>query len=74
MHQADPIIERNPDILGGMPVFAGTRVPLQTLLDYFEAGKALAEFLADFPTVTREQAIAALRLAKEALLGDARSA
>ncbi len=74
MPHADPVIERNPDILGGTPVFAGTRVPLQSLMDYLEAGKALADFLSDFPTVTREQAIAALRLAKEALLGDARSA
>ncbi len=74
MPHADSVIERNPSILGGTPIFAGTRVPLQTFMDYLEAGKPLAEFLADFPTVTREKAIAALRLAREALLGDARSA
>ena len=74
MTDAQSVIQRSPDILGGTPVFAGTRVPLRTLLDYLEAGQALREFLDDFPTVTQEQAIAALRLAKEALLGNARSA
>ncbi|MGB6362766.1 MAG: DUF433 domain-containing protein [Thermoanaerobaculia bacterium] len=68
------VIEQNPSILGGTPVFAGTRVPFQALIDYLEAGQPLAEFLDDFPTVTREQAIAALEEAKEALLADARSA
>ena len=53
------MIERSPDILGGTPVFAGTRVPVQTLMDYLEAGDRLEDFLGDFPTVTREQAIAA---------------
>lgn len=56
-------IHSSPDILGGTPVFYGTRVPVRTLLDYLEAGEPLAEFLEDFPTVTREQATAALRLA-----------
>lgn len=55
-------------------MFAGTRVPFQALIDYLEAGQPLTEFLDDFPTVTREQAIAALEEAKEALLADARSA
>jgi uncharacterized protein (DUF433 family) len=68
------VITRDPAVLGGAPVFAGTRVPVQTLIDYFEAGQSLAEFLADFPTVTREQAIAALEAVKRALLSDARPA
>jgi uncharacterized protein (DUF433 family) len=68
------VITSDPAVLGGAPVFAGTRVPVQTLIDYLEAGQALADFLADFPTVTREQAIAALEAAKQALLADARPA
>ena len=68
------VIEQNPNILSGTPVFAGTRVPFQALIDYLEAGQPLTEFLDDFPTVTREQAIAALEEAKEALLADAHSA
>ena len=63
-----PVVHSDPEIMGGTPVFVGTRVPLQTLLDYLEAGDRLGEFLEDFPTVTREQAIAALEQAKEALL------
>ena len=58
----------DPETLGGMPVFVGTRVPFQTLMDYLEEGQTLTEFLADFPTVTREQAVAALEVAKEAVL------
>ena len=63
---------QRPEIMGGTPVFVGTRVPLATLLDYLEAGQPLSEFLEDFPTVTREQAVAALEQAKEALLARAR--
>jgi uncharacterized protein (DUF433 family) len=59
------LVHRDPDILGGTPVFAGTRVPVQTLLDYLEAGDSLNEFLDHFPSVSREQAVAALELAKE---------
>lgn len=55
-----PVVHSDPEILGGTPVFLGTRVPFQTLLDYLEAGDTLDEFLDDFPTVTREQAITAL--------------
>lgn len=62
------VIQVDPDILSGTPVFAGTRVPVQTLLEYLEHGRSLTEFLADFPTVTHDQAIAALQEAKEALL------
>ena len=65
------VVHSEAGILGGTPVFVGTRVPFQTLLDYLEAGDSLDEFLDDFPTVTREQAIAALEQAKEALLADA---
>ena len=64
----EPVIHSDPEILGGTPVFVGTRVPLATLLDYLEAGQPLSEFLEDFPTVTRKQAVSALQRAKEALL------
>jgi uncharacterized protein (DUF433 family) len=68
------VIIRDPEILSGMPVFAGTRVPARNLLDYLEHGRSLDEFLDDFPTVAREQAIAALEEAKELLLGHASAA
>ena len=58
------VIIKDPDILGGEPVFRGTRVPFQTLLDYLEHGKTLNQFLDEFPTVTREEAVAALEEAK----------
>jgi uncharacterized protein (DUF433 family) len=61
------IIIKDPEILGGVPVFRGTRVPVQTLFDYLEGGETLEEFLAGFPTVTREMAIAALEEARELL-------
>ena len=64
----EPVIVRDPEILSGTPVFAGTRVPVQNLIDYLAAGDDLNEFLADFPTVSREQAQAFLEQAKEALL------
>ena len=60
------VIQSDPEILGGTPVFIGTRVPAQTLIDYLEAGQPLSEFLTDFPTVTHEQAIAALEQARGA--------
>jgi uncharacterized protein (DUF433 family) len=59
------VIHVDPDILGGTPVFVGTRVPAKTLFDYLEAGDPLDDFLNDFPSVTRGQAIAALELARE---------
>ena len=59
------IIHSDPKILGGTPVFIGTRVPVKTLYDYLESGDSLGEFLEDFPSVTREQAVAALELARE---------
>jgi len=68
--QALPI-QSDPEIMGGTPVFAGTRVPVQTFVEYLEAGDPLDEFLVDFPSVTREQAVAVLELAKELLLARA---
>lgn len=65
------VIHRDPDILGGTPVFVGTRVPVTTLMDYLEAGDSLDEFLDHFPSVNRAQAIAALELAKEMLASHA---
>jgi uncharacterized protein (DUF433 family) len=59
------VILRDPDIMGGTPCFAGTRVPFQTLLDYLEAGQPLDEFLLDFPSVSRDMAKAALQQAGE---------
>ena len=59
----DTLIDRNPDILGGTPVFAGTRVPVRILMEHLEAGDRLEEFLEDFPTVTREQAVSLLERA-----------
>jgi uncharacterized protein (DUF433 family) len=61
------VVHRDPEIMGGAAVFVGTRVPLQHLFDYLEAGDSLDEFLESFPTVTREQAIAALEIAREAV-------
>ena len=62
MSEENPTISRDPDVMSGAPVFAGTRVPFQALLDYLEAGEPLSEFLEDFPTVSRKQANAALEL------------
>ncbi|HEX8237236.1 MAG TPA: DUF433 domain-containing protein [Abditibacteriaceae bacterium] len=63
----DDLIISSPEILGGTPVFAGTRVPVQNLLDYLKAGDNINEFLDDFPSVSREQTVQVLELAKEAL-------
>ena len=68
------VVHSDPEIMGGTPVFRGTRVPFQSLIDYIEAGHPLADFLDDFPSVSREQAIAALGQAKEAVLVSARVA
>ncbi|MEH1841895.1 MAG: DUF433 domain-containing protein [Nostoc sp.] len=67
MTSTSRIVHSDPDILGGTPVFVGTRVPIKTLLDYLEAGDSVDEFLDHFPSVSREQAIATLELAKEML-------
>jgi uncharacterized protein (DUF433 family) len=69
-----PAVLSDPQVMGGTPVFVGTRVPFQTLLDYIEAGDPLSEFLEDFPTVKAELAVAALEQAKEALFASAYSA
>ena len=74
MPSTSPVVHSDPEILGGTPVFVGTRVPVQALFDYLEGGDTLNEFLHQFPSVKREQAIAALDLARESLLTRARSA
>jgi uncharacterized protein (DUF433 family) len=66
------VIHTDPDILSGTPVFVGTRVPAQSLFDYLEGGDTRDEFLRQFPSVTREQAIAALDLARDSVLAGAR--
>ncbi len=68
MRATDLPVHSDPEIMGGTPVFVGTRVPFQTLLDYIEAGDPLAEFLDDFPSVRREQVVAALDVARDLLL------
>lgn len=65
------IISRSPDVMGGTPVFAGTRVPVQTLLDYLEGGESIDEFLAGFPSVSREQVVSFLEQAKDRLVAAA---
>ena len=62
---ANQLITSSPDIMGGTPVFAGTRVPVQTLIDYIKGGESIDDFLEGFPTVTREQVIAFLDEAQE---------
>ena len=71
MSVPDPLITTSADRLSGTPVFAGTRVPVQTLVDYLEDGDSLDDFLTDFPSVSREHAIAVLELAKSALIAKA---
>lgn len=61
-------VSRSRDVMGGAPVFSGTRVPVQTLLDYLEAGESIDDFLEGFPSVTREQVIAFLEEAKDRLV------
>ncbi len=64
----DEVVWIDPDRMSGTPCFRGTRVPVQTLIDHWEGGSTIAEFLEDFPTVSREQAIKFIELAKERLL------
>lgn len=66
-------IQISDQVLGGTAVFRGTRVPVQALIDYLEAGDRLDDFLADYPTVTREQVVAALELARDVLGRNARA-
>ena len=71
--KSQSVVHSDPAILGGTPVFIGTRVPVQALIDYIEGGHSLEEFLDDFPTVSRAIAVAALEQAKAHLLADART-
>jgi uncharacterized protein (DUF433 family) len=68
MEPPEPLITVSPDTLSGAPVFNGTRVPVKTLFDYIEAGEPIADFLADFPNVSREHAIAVLEMARRAAI------
>ncbi len=74
MTTSTSVVNIDPEVLGGTPVFMGTRVPVKSLFDYIEAGESLDEFLRQFPSVKREQAIAALELAREALMTHAHPA
>jgi len=74
MKTTTAVVHSDPEILGGTPVFVGTRVPVQSLFDYLEGGETLDEFLHQFPSVKREQAVAALELARDALVTGARTA
>ena len=64
----DQVVETNPDVLGGTPVFRGTRVPVQTLIDYLKSGESIESFLDGFPSVSRAQAEAFLQIALESAL------
>ena len=68
----DQVVHSDPEILGGTPVFVGTRVPLRNLIDYLERGQSLDELLNDFPSVSRDQAVGALEAAHEVLTERAR--
>lgn len=70
MPSSNGVISRDPNVLGGTPVFSGTRVPFQALVDYLEGGQTLADFLDDFPSVTREAAVRALERAKELVVSE----
>jgi uncharacterized protein (DUF433 family) len=74
MPRNSPVVHSDPEILGGTPVFVGTRVPVQSLFDYLEGGDTLDEFLRQFPSVRRDQAIDALEIARKTLLTSARPA
>jgi len=64
----EPIITASTDVMGGTPVFANTRVPVQTLLDYLKAGESIDDFLEGFPTVSRDQVVAFLEEAEEQIV------
>ncbi len=68
------VVHSDPEILGDTPVFVGTRVPVQSLFDYLEGGETLDEFLRQFPSVKRAQALAALEIARDSVLSSANSA
>jgi uncharacterized protein (DUF433 family) len=71
MRMSKPVVTTSPEVMGGTPVFPGTRVPVQTLLDYLEAGDSIDYFLAGFPTVTREHVVAFLEINAEVKAGRA---
>ena len=73
MATSSEVVHSDPEILGGTPVFTGSRVPVQALFDYLEGGETLEDFLTQYPSVTREKAIAALDQARDSLLSRARS-
>lgn len=73
MTHKDPVVHSDPAVMHGTPVFVGTRVPVQSLFDHLEAGDTVDEFLTQFPFVKREQAIAALEMARDAVVAGARS-
>ena len=70
----ESVVHSDAEVMGGTPVFADTRVPVQSLFDYLEGGETLDEFLHQFPSVMREQAIAALEMARDSIISSARSA
>ena len=70
----ESVVHSDPEVMGGTPVFVGTRVQVQSLFDYLEGGETLNEFLRQFPSVKREQAIAALEMARDSIISSARSA
>src|SRR5438874_9819067 len=74
MPTLESVVHSDPEILGGTPVFVGTRVPVKNLLDYLAAGDSLDQFLDDFPSVSREQAVAVLEVARDLLTAGAHSA
>ena len=74
MPHRELVVHCDPEILSGTPVFVGTRVPVKILFDYLEAGDSLEVFLDEFPSVTREQAVAALELARKVFTADAHPA
>ena len=74
MAKRKPVIHCDPEILGGTPVFVGTRVPVKALFDYLEAGDPLDEFLENFPSVKRSRAVTALEMSREALVSSANPA
>jgi uncharacterized protein (DUF433 family) len=64
-----PVVSISPDVMGGTPVFVGTRVPVQTLLDYLKAGESIDDFLDGFPTVTKDQVIVLLEELEKQIIG-----
>jgi uncharacterized protein (DUF433 family) len=71
---APPLVSRDPEIMSGALCFTGTRVPVQNLFDYLEGGSSLEDFLEDFPSISRETAVAVLEIARERLFADAPAA